>query len=223
MEPSPFADDEAGLFVLLKVSATMEATDLQPSRLARAKLKLQDLLAQRGGMSTGLIVYSGSAHLVMPLTRDHRIISAMIEDLTPELMPDEGDALEEAVRLAADMMEKARVPGSLLVMGDSVLPTLAEPIAEQRAGLPMQFYATLAPGTPVNPGLAAAAKACGAPVTALTVDDSDVRRIAGRAETKFATTTSADAGERRKDSGAVLVPLIALGALLWSRKGWVVS
>jgi Ca-activated chloride channel family protein len=82
-EPSPFAEDDAGLMVLLKVSGTMEATDVQPTRLARAKQKLQDLLALREGQSTGLIVYSGSAHLVIPLTRDGRIIIAMIEDLTP--------------------------------------------------------------------------------------------------------------------------------------------
>ncbi len=30
-EPSPFSDDEAGLVVLLKVSGTMMATDVQPS------------------------------------------------------------------------------------------------------------------------------------------------------------------------------------------------
>ncbi len=43
-EPSPFADDTAGLVVLLKASTTMEATDVQPSRLERSKHKLRDLL-----------------------------------------------------------------------------------------------------------------------------------------------------------------------------------
>jgi len=37
LEPSPFADDEAGLVVLLKVNGTMLASDVQPSRLERAK------------------------------------------------------------------------------------------------------------------------------------------------------------------------------------------
>ena len=46
-EPAPFADDDAGLVVLLKVSGTMQATDVQPSRLARAKHKLRDLLQAR--------------------------------------------------------------------------------------------------------------------------------------------------------------------------------
>ena len=100
-EPAPFADDDAGLVVLLKVSGTMQATDVQPSRLARAKHKLRDLMQARKGLSTGLIAYSGSAHLVMPLTRDDRIVSAMVEDLTPELMPADGDALAEALEVQA--------------------------------------------------------------------------------------------------------------------------
>ena len=110
MEPSPFADDEAGLVVLLKVSGSMMATDVQPSRLERAKHKLRDLLEQRQGSSTGLIVYSGSAHLVMPLTRDDRIVSSMVEDLTPDLMPVDGDVLVAALQLAQQVLTKSGVP-----------------------------------------------------------------------------------------------------------------
>ncbi len=119
-EPAPFADDDAGLIVVMKVSGTMLATDVQPSRLERAKHKLRDLLQARKGMSTGLVVYSGSAHLVMPLTRDDRIVSAMVADLTPDLMPVDGDALAEALALAESVLERAGVPGSVLLMADTV-------------------------------------------------------------------------------------------------------
>ena len=83
MAASPFEVDN-GLVVLLRTGSTMLASDVQPSRLERAKHKLRDLLAERRGKSTGLIVYSGSAHLVMPLTRDERVIPIMLEELTPE-------------------------------------------------------------------------------------------------------------------------------------------
>ena len=39
--------------------------------------------AARGGSATGLIAYNGSAHLVMPLTKDDRIINTMAESLSP--------------------------------------------------------------------------------------------------------------------------------------------
>ena len=89
-EPSPFADDQAGLMVLLKASTTMNSTDVQPSRLERSKHKLTDLLERREGAATGLIVYSGSAHLVMPLTRDRRIVTTMAEEISSAIMPAPG-------------------------------------------------------------------------------------------------------------------------------------
>ena len=121
-EASPFAGEDAGLVVLLKVSETMNATDVQPSRLERAKFKLRDLLEERAGAPSALIVYSGSAHLVMPLTRDERILSAMVEDLTPDLMPADGDTLADALKRAEALLARAKVPGSVVVLADAVSP-----------------------------------------------------------------------------------------------------
>ncbi len=221
-ESAPFADDDAGLVVLLKVSGTMQATDVQPSRLARAKHKLRDLLQARKGTSTGLIVYSGSAHLVMPLTRDDRIVSAMVEDLTPELMPADGDALSEALQLAESVLERAGVPGSALVMADGVAPSQADALAATTSSLPVQFLAMSALVAPVDPGLARAASALGAPVLRLSVDEADVQRVAQRARSDFKAVAGVASGDRWRDAGYLLLPLIALLALFWSRRGWLV-
>jgi Ca-activated chloride channel family protein len=220
-EPSPFADDDAGLVVLLKVSGTMMAGDVQPSRLERAKHKLRDLLEVRKGSSTGLIVYSGSAHLVMPLTRDDRIVSAMVEDLTPDLMPVEGDVLSEAFDQAKALLNRARVAGSVLVLADNVAPAQADAIGVGASSLPAQFIAVNSAESPVDPGLERAASLLGAPVWRLTVDQTDVQRVAQRAQSAFQTVAAASEGERWRDGGYLLLPLIALLALMWSRRGWV--
>ena len=221
-EAAPFADDEAGLVVLLKVSGTMNATDVQPSRLARAKHKLGDLLQARKGVSTGLIVYSGSAHLVMPLTRDDRIVSAMVEDLTPELMPADGDALGEALQLAESVLERGGVPGSVLVMADGVAPAQADAITAAGPSLPVQFVAMSSSAAPVEPGLARAASALGAPVIRLSADETDVQRAARRAQSDFKAMAGVASGNRWRDAGYLLLPVIALLALVWSRQGWLV-
>ena len=213
-EAAPFADDDAGLVVLLKVSGTMQATDVQPSRLVRAKHKLRDLLQARKGTSTGLIVYSGSAHLVMPLTRDDRIVSAMAEDLAPELMPADGDALGEALQLAEKVLERAGVPGSVLVMADAVAPAQLEDIAAARSSPPVQFLAITAPAAAVDAGLERAASALGAPVLRLSIDEA--------AQSDFKAGVGVASGDRWRDAGYQLLPLIALLALMWSRRGWLV-
>ena len=218
MTPSPF-DDYKGLVVLLKTSATMDATDVQPSRLARAKQKIRNLLAERRGAPTGLVVYSGSAHLVMPLTRDEAVIPAMLEDLSPELMPVDGDALAAGLRLAQAVLERSGTPGSILVMADTVSPAQAEAVTSLE--VPVQFLSVQPLGAAPDAGLRQAASALGAPVEPLSADAGDAARIARRALTLRGVNNAVPEGRRPEDGGYFLLPLIALLALFWSRRGWL--
>jgi Ca-activated chloride channel family protein len=201
----------------------MEGTDVQPSRLERSKHKLRDLLEVREGAATGLIVYSGSAHLVMPLTRDSRITTAMAAELSPALMPVDGDALNEALERAATLLDRAGVPGSVLVVADAVAPSQTQAVAEAAPDLPVQFLAVKPPNAPLDAGLQQAADARRASVTEMTIDRSDVERLARQAQSDFRAALMAGGGERWRDAGFYLVPVIALVALAWSRKGWVVA
>jgi Ca-activated chloride channel family protein len=222
-EPSPFADDQAGLMVLLKAGSTMDATDVQPSRLERSKHKLTDLLERREGAATGLIVYSGSAHLVMPLTRDRRIVTAMAEEISPAIMPVDGDTLGEALELAESVLDRAGVAGSVLVITDSVAPAQVDAVAAAAPDLPLQFLAVVPPNAPLDTGLEQAARARGARVTRLTVDSVDVDRLGRTAQSDFRPAPAGEGGEQWKDAGYLLMPVIALLSLAWSRRGWVVS
>ena len=219
--PSPFPQDP-GLVIVLKAGNSMQAKDVQPSRLERARHKLRDLLALRRGDATGLVVYSGSAHLVMPLTRDERIIPIMLEELSPDLMPVDGDVLADALQEAQRLLQRADAPGSVLVVADSVSKAQADDLAQDNPGLPLQFLSVQAPGTQTDAGLAQAAAALGADLEALSVDEQDIKRIARRARNLAAATQGSGDERRAEDAGFFLLPLIALLALAWSRRGWVV-
>ena len=86
-EPAPFGEDTAALVVVLKVTPSMAAQDIQPSRLERAAQKVGELMERRSGSYTGLIAYAGSAHLVMPLTKDGDLIARFASELSAEVMP----------------------------------------------------------------------------------------------------------------------------------------
>ena len=101
LEPSPFADDATPLMILLKADISMETPDPAPSRLERARLKIADLAAARKGQPLGLIAYAGSAHLVLPPTRDTAVVAQMAAEISPEIMPVPGDRLDLALRKAA--------------------------------------------------------------------------------------------------------------------------
>ena len=54
-ERAPFVDDKAPLVITIDLSQTMDATDVAPTRLERAKLKVRDLLALRKGARTAIL------------------------------------------------------------------------------------------------------------------------------------------------------------------------
>jgi Ca-activated chloride channel family protein len=219
--PAPFPQDP-GLVIVLKASTSMQAQDVQPSRLERARHKLRDLLKLRRGDATGLVVYSGSAHLVMPLTRDERIIPIMLEELTPDLMPVDGDVLADALQEAQRLLQRADTPGSVLVVADSVSETQADELARDNPDLSLQFLAVQALGSRTDPGLTQAAAALGADVQALSVDEQDITRIARRARNLATAAPGSGEGRSPEDAGYFLLPLLALLGLAWSRRGWVV-
>ena len=73
--------------MVLDLSYSMNSEDLAPSRLARARQKMLDLLVQRKEGQTGLIAYAGDAHIVTPLTDDTPTIANLLPALAPDMMP----------------------------------------------------------------------------------------------------------------------------------------
>ncbi len=145
-EPSPFTEDTAALVVALHVSETMRAQDVQPSRLQRAAQKVRDLLELRPGAQTALVAYAGSAHLVMPLTRDANIIETFVAELAPDVMPSDGDAAAAAVALAEEQLRRSQVSGSILLVTDAVTADQVPALTAHRGagGAPVHLLAVAA-------------------------------------------------------------------------------
>jgi Ca-activated chloride channel family protein len=114
-----FRSDEA-LVVALDLSRSMNAGDVEPSRLARAKLKLLDLLERRAAGQTALIVFSTHAFTVTPLTTDTRTISSLISAVDTDIMPTQGGRIAAGLERAATLLEQTGLrEGDVLVITDS--------------------------------------------------------------------------------------------------------
>jgi Ca-activated chloride channel family protein len=234
-EEAPFGEERSALFVVLKVTPTMAAQDVQPSRGERAVHKLGELLERRAGGQVGLVAYAGSAHLVMPLTRDAEIIRYFAAELDPAVMPREGDDPLAAVRLAATRLGEAGIPGSILLIADAV-PDIAlaglEDVHETSA-FDVHVYGVAAgpdvvppAGSPPAPyldedSMRRAARAGGGRFVAVRPDAGDLEALDGNL-TRSIKAASAQQGERWRDEGYYLVWLIAaLSLLFWRRGGGV--
>lgn len=138
-----FRSDEA-LVVAFDLSRSMDAQDLEPSRLARAKLKLLSLLDRRGSGQTALVVFSAHAFTVTPLTTDIRTIAALVNALQSDIMPSRGSFVEAGLDKAGALLEQtAMTEGDILLITDADVSALAIDAAQdlRRAGFEVSVLA----------------------------------------------------------------------------------
>lgn len=214
-EPSPFAEDATPLMILLEADASMDAPDPAPSRIERARLKIADLAEARPGQPLGLIAYAGSAHLVLPPTRDTAVVARMAGEIAPEIMPMPGDRLDLALRKAAEVMPGG---GAMLVAADGVsvsVEALRDAAGER--GLTVQFLSLAPPESDGAASIASAASALRAKIHALSIEDEDVRAIV-RAAARAPHGVAGEGKTRWQEAGWYLTPLLALLAALSFRK-----
>ena len=243
-ERPPFARDKASLVVALDLSRGMDAIDVSPTRLERAKQKLRDLLALREGARSGLVVYAGTAHVVLPPTEDTAILTTYLEALSPRLMPAAGKDAPAALALAESLLAREPVPGTILFVTDGISTEQAAAFAAHHRASANQVVALgvgTSEGGPIRDGrgfvseggepvvarldregLMAVAREADALVATATLDDSDVKRIQRAVQAHMESAAQKDEGERYLDSGWYLVPLLALAAGFWFRRGWTV-
>jgi len=117
----PVFRQQSALVILLDLSRSMDAADIRPSRLQRARLKLLDILKKRREGQTALIAYAATAYVVTPLTSDSKTIAAQLPSLSTDLMPAQGSRPDRALELATDLLSQAGVSrGSVLLVTDGV-------------------------------------------------------------------------------------------------------
>ena len=119
--PTPVFRDQSSLIIAVDLSRSMDASDIKPTRLERAKLKLIDILAERKGGQTALVVYAANAFTVTPLTSDTSTIENLINALDTEMMPAQGSNVADALKASTKLLSQAGEPqGDILLITDSV-------------------------------------------------------------------------------------------------------
>jgi Ca-activated chloride channel homolog len=241
-EQPPFVEDTAPLVIAVDLSPTMDDVDITPSRLERAKLKIRDIIAARAGARTAVIAYSGSAHMVLPLTEDASLIEIYTDALATRIMPVGGSRDTAKALELADAMLKGETSGTILFMTDGVEQRAFDAfrrksengivvlgIGTVEGGLVKTENGSFLTGPNGNrvlakldlEGLKNLHALTGTDVATVTVDDTDVRWVGQKIRTHFAQKQAKE-GDRWRDLGWWLViPLATLFALSF-RRGWVV-
>lgn len=113
------------LMVVLDVSASMATADVAPTRLARAKLELQDFLTQLHGERVGLIVYAGEAGVLLPLTHDMAAFGQILSLADGSLFAARSSYLGAALELARRNLSNPQRSRAILLISDSETSSLS--------------------------------------------------------------------------------------------------
>ena len=128
----PVYRSEQAIVVALDLSRSMDAQDVAPSRLRRAKLKILDMLERRESGQTALVVYSANAFTVTPLTTDTDTIAALVNSLGTDIMPSRGSFPEIAIAKGRQLLDQANAGfGEVLLVTDGGSSPAADKAARE--------------------------------------------------------------------------------------------
>jgi Ca-activated chloride channel family protein len=89
------------VFLVLDTSFSMDATDVAPSRMERARYIASALIDRLQGNRIGLIVFSGNAFVQCPLTLDYGAAKIFLETVSTGVVPEPGTNILEALEAAS--------------------------------------------------------------------------------------------------------------------------
>jgi len=245
--PQPVFREESALVIALDLSQSMHATDIKPSRLERAKLKVLDLIKARKGGQTALIVYAATAFTVTPLTDDDNTIANLVPSLEPELMPAQGSDISSALKLATELLQQSGIArGDVLAVTDGMPSSASSAINEltdnghrlsiigigtlEGSPIPLSGgFLTDSSGAIVISRLEPfqlqkAALQGGGMFVSMKTDDSDIEKLADLFATKRIKTETEGTeleADIWQEEGPWLVLLVLPFVALWPRRGWL--
>lgn len=183
------------IMLAIDISHSMQIEDFQPNRLESAKEVARDFIAGRIQDRIGIVVFSGDAFSLAPLTTDYTLLNAYIDDMNFEMIENRGTAIGSALAVVTNRMRESKSKSKVCILlsdGDNTAGNI-DPItsAELAAAYNVKIY-TIVVG---KEGLVPFGKDFfGRPhMVENTVDETTMRRIAEIGTGEFFRVTDQEA------------------------------
>lgn len=92
------------IVITLDVSNSMNAEDILPSRLDRAKEAVEQLIDKLQGDRIGIVIFAGQSIVKLPITTDYNSAKSFLSDIRSDLIPVQGTAIGEALERSANLL-----------------------------------------------------------------------------------------------------------------------
>ena len=92
------------IMIAIDLSESMNANDIQPSRLEKIKFELKKIIDEFNSDRIGIIMFSNEAYIQCPLTYDKNALNLFIETLNTGLVPNSGTDFGPPLDLSLDKL-----------------------------------------------------------------------------------------------------------------------
>jgi len=102
--------------IALDISNSMLAQDVQPSRLDKSKLMIENLINSFINDKIGLVVFAGEAYVQLPITSDYVSAKMFLSDITPSLISAQGTDIARAIRVSLSSFTQQKGVGKAIIL-----------------------------------------------------------------------------------------------------------
>jgi len=107
------------VMIAIDVSRSMNADDIKPSRLERAKQAVSKLIDNLQNDKIGMVVFAGDAYLQLPMTTDYSAAKLFLSSITTDIVPRQGTAIGAAVNMSMQSFSQDKdIRKAIIIISD---------------------------------------------------------------------------------------------------------
>ena len=104
------------IMLVVDISESMQIEDFKPNRLEAAKKVAREFIDGRFQDRIGMVVFSGDAYSLSPLTTDYDLLKSNIEDISFEMIENRGTAIGSALAVATNRMRESDSESKVVIL-----------------------------------------------------------------------------------------------------------
>ncbi len=102
--------------IAVDISNSMRAEDVEPSRLDRAKMMVENLVDHFTDDKIGLIVFAGDAFVQLPITSDYVSAKMFLSNIDPSMMSFQGTDIARAIEMGTHSFTPEEGVGKAIIV-----------------------------------------------------------------------------------------------------------
>jgi len=104
------------IMLVIDISESMQIEDFKPNRMEAAKDVAENFIRGRFQDRIGIVIFSGDAYSLSPLTTDYDLLEAYLRDIDFDMIESRGTAIGSALAVATNRMRESNAKSKVIIL-----------------------------------------------------------------------------------------------------------